>query len=185
MATFAAIVGSDIVFPKSFRGVGGGSYQTNNIDSLFTPRGFIAPCWTGATVMSDYINGRCVPKRSACSGELGYYITHDAKVYAVDLWREDSIPKNGSPMSLMEVYYGKDCFNVVTSPQATGAAVSTAFHLCNNDFEKAMRLLGRRHNICIQDYVCMSIPDIAKRLTEEGKTGNMLALEPIRFSEAD
>jgi ketol-acid reductoisomerase len=69
MATFAAIVGSDIVFPKSFRGVGGGSYQTNNIDSLFTPRGFIAPCWTGATVMGDYINGRCVPKRSACSGE--------------------------------------------------------------------------------------------------------------------
>ena len=60
--------------------------------------------------------------------------------------------------------------------------VSTGAH---NDFEKAMRLLGRRHNICIQDYVCMSIADIAKRLTEEGKTGNMLALEPIRFSEAD
>lgn len=29
------------------------------------------------------------------------------------------------------------------------------------------------------------IPVLPKRLTEEGKTGNMLALEPIRFSEAD
>lgn len=185
MATFLAIVDSTIVFPLTVRSCAGGRCDTHSLDALFTPHGFVTMAWTGSTVISDYINGQTVPKRNAVCGELGFVITHDEKVYSLDLWKEEHIPKNASPISMMPVYHGKGCYNAICSPVSMDAAIRTAFHLCENDIPKALKLLARRFNICVEDYIWMDISDIAKRLRDEGKAKDPLVLDPIRFSEAD
>ena len=185
MATFAAIIGDKVIFPTKIRSVAGGLFITNDINALFTPTGFVTPYWAGASVMKSYLNGETVPTRNACFGELGFLITHEKKVYGVDLWKEHSLQKNASAMSLIPVHAGNDSQYILGAPQSIGASVRMAFHLCKNDFDKAMRLLSRRCNIVARDYVCMTIDEIAQRLTEEGKTNELMQLDPVRWTSPD
>ena len=185
MATFAAIIGDKVIFPTKIRNLAGGTFITNNLDRLFTPRGLITPYWIGASVAESYINGETVPTRNACSGELGFLITHEKKVYVIDLWKEYMLQKNASALSLIPVHAGNDSQIIIGSPQPIASSARMAFHLCNNDFDKAMRLLARRCNIVSQDYVCMTIDEIAQRLTKEGKTNELMQLDPVRWTSPD
>lgn len=185
MATFAAVIGNKVIFPKAIRSVAGGTFITNDVDSLFTSRGFVTPYWPGAGVITDYLNGNVVPRQNACSGELGFLITHEQKVYTVDLWRKRDISDNANPLSLIEVFWGDESQYIVGSPTNICGSVRMAFHLCNNDLDKAMRLLGRRNNIIPNDYICMTIQEIAERLKKEDKTEELLTLDPMRFTAAD
>lgn len=83
------------------------------------------------------------------------------------------------------VHAGNDSQFILGAPQSIGASVRMAFHLCKNDFDKAMRLLSRRCNIVARDYVCMTIDEIAQRLTKEGKTNELMQLDPVRWTSPD